>query len=150
MYNHVFGVLHSLSNTIAQNQFGALMDLGRTWVKTTEVDYSGDLFLPGKDGQTFFNECAKMIVEKVEAKTQHALAKSPVFTFSCDAADTDLAIVCYYFNTSTMLPQCSLLQIAEPQEHDAQGLYKCVEKVRASLQFVLCFGLCLTYIVFVL
>ena len=62
-----------------------------------------------------------MIVEKVEAKTQHALAKSPVFTFSCDAADTDLAIVCYYFNTSTMLPQCSLLQIAQPQEHDAQG-----------------------------
>ena len=98
----------------------------------------------------FFNECAEMIVEMMEAKTQHALVKSPVFTLSCDAADTDLAIVCYYFNTSIMLPQCSLLQIIEPQEHDAQGLYKCVEKVRASLEFVLCFGLCLTYIVFVL
>ena len=97
-----------------------------------------------------FNECAKIIVEKVEAKTQHALAKSPVFTLSCYAVATDLAIVCYYFNTSTLLPQSSLLQIAEPREHDAQGLYKCVEKVRASFEFVLCFGLCLTYIVFVL
>ena len=83
-----------------------------------------------------------MIVEKMEAKTQHVLAKSLVFTLSCDAADNDLAIVCYYFNTSSLLPQSALLQIAEPQEHDAQGLYKCVEKARASFKFcaiLICF-----------
>ena len=54
VYNHVMGVMHCLSYTIAQNKLGALMDLGRTWVKTPEMDHSEVFFLPGKDSQNDF------------------------------------------------------------------------------------------------
>ena len=40
--NHVYVVMHCLHRTIAQNQFSALIDLGRSWVKTVEHDFSDD------------------------------------------------------------------------------------------------------------
>ena len=112
-----------MRNTLLAAVFPSVIDYGRCSVEDACMEPSL-VFLQAHDGSTFFSEQAAAIGNDVDRRTAQAMRNRPVYTMSCDAADTDLAIPVYVVHPSTLKCKCLLLRIVEPASHTASAFSK--------------------------
>ena len=90
-------------------------------------DVANDFLLMDHDQPNFFEKTSTLILKYINNEVTEEMQESPIFTFSCDCADTDLAVLVYYYATKSRSAKCRLLALVEPKEHDADGLFAAIQ-----------------------
>lgn len=130
LQNHVHAAYFCAQHAISSNMFPYIMGLQRATLtdETDNVHHASNYLLHDHDGTMFFRKTMGLLTAEINKNVIAKISRSPIFTFSCDAAESDLAVLVCYWNPSTMSIAKNLLALIKLENgHDASGMHETIE-----------------------